>query len=434
MMRVLSQKGNEVGRSVKEKQGSMADNCTGDASAAKEVISPSVVDKNVEKKKQRFLVDTTGLGSSPSLPTKEITMASNASGKSLYANVIGESRILRNPDVDLLKEDVGNVPVWLKLHGVPITAFDEDGLSALLRYLADVELKDTIVMAMPKIIREGYYTCTVHVENEWKPRRCSCCKVFGHTQEECPKNIRLSVAKNLKKPSQTSRGVLVGLKVGLNLIKNINLFLKSILLALAVIRRKTWNLLMRLVIQIHLMFLIWLIMIWSLVPIGGTTNLVNNEANSSGSSFMNVKNSSTSTTIIGKSEKFKDLLISGKSILVNDTGNTLKNVKCSGDYDSENEVASVDNDMAHSMASKKSGSSSRAWTEPKGVPRMPGTPMDLLDVKENQEKDKIGLKPNKNRKRGEAGRSLKQLHLKEEEKTKKTKKEWPKTHARIKSY
>nr|GEW92919.1 ribonuclease H-like domain-containing protein [Tanacetum cinerariifolium] len=55
-------------------------------------------------------------------------------------------------------------------------------------------------------------------------------------------------------------------------------------------------------------------------------------------------------------------------------------------------------------------------------------------VKENQEKDKIGSKPDKNGKRGEAKKSQKQLQLKEEEKPKKTKKEWPKTHARIKSY
>nr|GFA59958.1 putative reverse transcriptase domain-containing protein [Tanacetum cinerariifolium] len=54
--------------------------------------------------------------------------------------------------------------------------------------------------------------------------------------------------------------------------------------------------------------------------------------------------------------------------------------------------------------------------------------------KENQEKDKIRSKPDKNGKRGEAGKSQKPLQLKEEEKPKKTKKEWPKTHARIKSY
>nr|GEX37421.1 reverse transcriptase domain-containing protein [Tanacetum cinerariifolium] len=60
--------------------------------------------------------------------------------------------------------------------------------------------------------------------------------------------------------------------------------------------------------------------------------------------------------------------------------------------------------------------------------------LGVLLVKEYQEKDKIGSKPDKNGKRGEAEKSLKQLQLKEEEKPKKTKKEWPKTHTRIKSY
>nr|GEV62583.1 hypothetical protein [Tanacetum cinerariifolium] len=52
---------------------------------------------------------------------------------------------------------------------------------------------------------------------------------------------------------------------------------------------------------------------------------------------------------------------------------------------------------------------------------------DQLNVKENQEKDKIGSKPDKNEKRGEAGKSLKQLQWVEEEKLSKTQKEWPKT-------
>nr|GEY94191.1 hypothetical protein [Tanacetum cinerariifolium] len=46
---------------------------------------------------------------------------------------------------------------------------------------------------------------------------------------------------------------------------------------------------------------------------------------------------------------------------------------------------------------------------------------DQANVKENQEKDKIGSKPDKNGKRGKAGKSLKQLQLKEEEKPKKKK-------------
>nr|GEZ08166.1 hypothetical protein [Tanacetum cinerariifolium] len=34
---------------------------------------------------------------------------------------------------------------------------------------ANVELKYTIVVVMPKIMGEGYYTCIVRVEYEWKP-------------------------------------------------------------------------------------------------------------------------------------------------------------------------------------------------------------------------------------------------------------------------
>ncbi|GKD48669.1 glucomannan 4-beta-mannosyltransferase 9-like protein [Tanacetum coccineum] len=97
-------------------------------------------------------------------------------------------------DENLLKKDVSIVLVWVKLHGVPVTAFNEDGLSAIATKLgtplmldsytsdmcmqswgrssyarvmielrANVELKDNIVVAMPKITREGHYTFTRNV-------------------------------------------------------------------------------------------------------------------------------------------------------------------------------------------------------------------------------------------------------------------------------
>nr|GFB43451.1 hypothetical protein [Tanacetum cinerariifolium]GFD23137.1 hypothetical protein [Tanacetum cinerariifolium] len=55
-------------------------------------------------------------------------------------------------------------------------------------------------------------------------------------------------------------------------------------------------------------------------------------------------------------------------------------------------------------------------------------------VKENQEKDKIGSKLDKNGKRGEAGKSSKQLQWIKEEKPKKMQKKWSKTYTRSKSY
>ncbi|GKB95378.1 putative reverse transcriptase domain-containing protein [Tanacetum coccineum] len=94
-----------------------------------------------------------------------------------------------HPDVNLLKEDVSNVLVWVKLHGVSVTV-SQAMLENLIKLQADVELKDTIV-------------------------------VFGHTQEECPENIGFGEVKNLKKPSQTPRGVPFGLKVGFKPVKQV---------------------------------------------------------------------------------------------------------------------------------------------------------------------------------------------------------------------
>nr|GEV17472.1 retrovirus-related Pol polyprotein from transposon TNT 1-94 [Tanacetum cinerariifolium] len=54
-------------------------------------------------------------------------------------------------------------------------------------------------------------------------------------------------------------------------------------------------------------------------------------------------------------------------------------------------------------------------------------------VKENQEKDKIRSKPDKNGKRVKAGKSLKQLQWVEEEKLNKTQKEWPKMQTQSKA-
>ncbi|GJU38433.1 zinc finger, CCHC-type containing protein [Tanacetum coccineum] len=53
-----------------------------------------------------------------------------------------------NPDVNLLKEDVRNVLVWVKLHGVPVTAFCEDGLSAIATKLDTSLMLDSYTFDM----------------------------------------------------------------------------------------------------------------------------------------------------------------------------------------------------------------------------------------------------------------------------------------------
>nr|GEY90027.1 putative reverse transcriptase domain-containing protein [Tanacetum cinerariifolium] len=67
------------------------------------------------------------------------------------------------------------------------------------------------------------------------------------------------------------------------------------------------------------------------------------------------------------------------------------------------------------------------------IPLATGEMLRIYRVKENQEKDKIGSKPDKNGKRVEAEKSLKQLQWVEQEKLSKTQKEWPKTQTQSKA-
>ncbi|GJR40034.1 ATPase, F1/V1/A1 complex, alpha/beta subunit, partial [Tanacetum coccineum] len=167
-------------------------------------------------------------------------------------------------DENLLKEDVSTVPVWVKLHGVPVTAFSEDGLSAIATKLADVELKDNIVMAMPKITREGHYICNVRVEYELKP-------LSGNKKKGVEPTIEVSNSN----PFDVLNSVNDNGEFGTN---------------------------------------------------GGDNNLVNNEATSNESSFMNIDNyeeCASNTPIGAKIDKIKRQISEGKLRLLDNDGNPL---------------------------------------------------------------------------------------------------------------
>nr|GEV48837.1 retrovirus-related Pol polyprotein from transposon TNT 1-94 [Tanacetum cinerariifolium] len=149
----LSQKGSGVRRGVKEKQVLMAD-------------------KSAEGEKHVNVVNA-GLESFPtvskahgfqSLDSNEenmndvgTTMGPNPAGNTpAYGFFLGKKvpypvvanynnlLILKkwHPDENILKEDVSTVSVWVKLHDGPVTAFNEDGLSAIATKLGcDVALQ-----------------------------------------------------------------------------------------------------------------------------------------------------------------------------------------------------------------------------------------------------------------------------------------------------
>nr|GEU85754.1 hypothetical protein [Tanacetum cinerariifolium] len=103
----------------------------------------SLVDTTVKIDKLGSLDDTTVLGSFSSLSTRVTTTN-------------GGNRI----DVVVPVESIRTIS-------------DRFGGSSYARVMiklrADVELKNNIVVAMPRIKGEGHYTCNVRVEYEWKP-------------------------------------------------------------------------------------------------------------------------------------------------------------------------------------------------------------------------------------------------------------------------
>nr|GEV19703.1 hypothetical protein [Tanacetum cinerariifolium] len=290
---------------------------------AKKVVSPSVVEEIVVKEKLSHVVNTTVLGSKQQLPMQDFTSAGNASGKSLYANVTckpsgtklnfrtlftpgekrvayhvvsnyvrntwGKSELVRsipwfirnNPlilkkrhlDVKLLKEDVDNVLVWVKLHGVLVTAFSGDGLSVIATKLGTGEMK------------------------------------------------------NLKKTSQTPNGFSVDQKMEFKSTKQVYQPVSKKPTANTSVNKKK--------------------------NVDSAKEVSIQATNSSGSSFWNVDASSTSTTlVIEKIDKIEKLIIEGEVTLMDDEGKPFEKVASSCDYDSEDEVASVDNDMAKFLAKK----------------------------------------------------------------------------------
>ncbi|GJX25504.1 zinc finger, CCHC-type containing protein [Tanacetum coccineum] len=117
------------------------------------------------------------------------------------------------PRTTLMIEDLTKVPVWFKLHDVPMVAYTANGLILIATKIgtpkmldsytctmceeswgrnvelnSEKELVNNLVVAIPLLEEQGYTKETIRVEYEWFPRRCTACKTFGHMTDQCPKN------------------------------------------------------------------------------------------------------------------------------------------------------------------------------------------------------------------------------------------------------
>nr|GEW43737.1 hypothetical protein [Tanacetum cinerariifolium] len=166
------------------------------------------------------------------LPKENVEIAHNRFANSLVGFFVGEKGcMIRNqpliltkwaPNLDLSKDAVTKVPIWVKIHKVPVVAYSPDGLSliasqigkpvmldaftsamctepwgrigyaracTLIEVSADKELKKEVTMVVSLLNGEGHVKEKMIVDYDWKPPRCSECKVFGHDTHDCPKCI-----------------------------------------------------------------------------------------------------------------------------------------------------------------------------------------------------------------------------------------------------
>nr|GEZ61746.1 zinc knuckle CX2CX4HX4C [Tanacetum cinerariifolium] len=99
-------------------------------------------------------------------------------------------------DTTLLKEELTRIPIWVKLHDVPIQVFEEDDISlistfarCLIEVNSEADLVDVVTISILSLSGDGFTKETIRVEYEWRPPRCDICKIFNYVYDHCPKKV-----------------------------------------------------------------------------------------------------------------------------------------------------------------------------------------------------------------------------------------------------
>ncbi|GKA21745.1 RNA-directed DNA polymerase, eukaryota, reverse transcriptase zinc-binding domain protein [Tanacetum coccineum] len=89
---------------------------------------------------------------------------------------------------------------------------------ALIEINSEQVLKDDLVVAIPLLNILGYTKETVSIEYEWQPPRCESCKIFGHSDDQCPK--KKSTKSNANDASTSQDVNLIRLENAFNALRN----------------------------------------------------------------------------------------------------------------------------------------------------------------------------------------------------------------------
>nr|GEV14076.1 hypothetical protein [Tanacetum cinerariifolium] len=88
--------------------------------------------------------------------------------------------------MEVNREELSCVPVWVKFLDVLLVAYTSDGLR-LIAMKIGTPMIDNLVMDILNFEGTGYTKETILIEYEWEPPRCSTCLLYGHLLDDCPK-------------------------------------------------------------------------------------------------------------------------------------------------------------------------------------------------------------------------------------------------------
>ncbi|GJW61384.1 zinc knuckle CX2CX4HX4C containing protein [Tanacetum coccineum] len=119
-------------------------------------------------------VDESTIPSDPIVQSVDINTKSTS-----YAGAVGAKAVLEggpwlirksliilkkwSMDTRLLKEELTHIPIWVKLHDVPIQVFEEDGISLIAMFI-EVDLVDVVTIGIPSLSGDGFTKETIRVD------------------------------------------------------------------------------------------------------------------------------------------------------------------------------------------------------------------------------------------------------------------------------
>ncbi|GJR04057.1 zinc knuckle CX2CX4HX4C containing protein [Tanacetum coccineum] len=141
------------------------------------------------------------------------------------------------PNTILKRENVSIVPLWVKMHNVPIVAYSKVGLDlisakvgrlirldahtnsiccnswgrsdyarALVEVSAEAPLVDSVDVVIPLDDGVGHVMVNIGIEYEWQPPRCGTCKNFEHLEAMCPMKLMECPKKKCVNEAELSKG------------------------------------------------------------------------------------------------------------------------------------------------------------------------------------------------------------------------------------